>query len=59
MSLTLEELKDRLCRIEETLLLEILDIDSEQLVEKFEDRIVEKFDELEEEFAEDEPDYDY
>ena len=46
MTLTLKDLKDRLSKMEETYLLELLDIDSTQLVEKFEDVIEERFDEF-------------
>ena len=42
MSLTLEEIKDRLRRIDEITLLEVLNLNSEDLVERFEDRILER-----------------
>jgi hypothetical protein len=46
MTLTIEELKDKLQRIDEVTLLEILEINSELLVEAFEDRIIEQYDAL-------------
>ena len=49
MALTLEDIKDRLKQIPETILLEVLDISSEEIVDRFEDRIEEKCDFLEEE----------
>ena len=54
MALTLEELKQRLSRIDEISLLEVLEIDAEMLVERFWDLIERKHDELEEEFEDDE-----
>ena len=42
MTLTLEELKDKLQRIDEVTLWEILEINSELLVEELEDRIIEQ-----------------
>ena len=39
MSLTFEELKARLARLEETTLMELLDLCSEDLVERFQDII--------------------
>lgn len=47
MSLTLVELKERLKRLDETILCEVLDITSEELVDRFEDLIEDKFEELE------------
>ena len=46
------DIKAKLKRIDEISLLEVLEIDSEMLVERFEDVIEDKFDELEEDFAE-------
>jgi len=46
MSLTLEELKERLSSLDEITLMEILDIHSDELVEAFEDRIEEEQDKL-------------
>lgn len=54
MAITLEELKERLTKEDEVDLLEILNIDSEKLVEKFTDEIEERFTQLEEEFGFDE-----
>ena len=48
-NLTFEELKEELCKMEETELLELLDIESEELVEKFQDKIEDNFDKLIEE----------
>jgi hypothetical protein len=47
MSMTLVELKDKLKRLDETILCEILDITSEELVDRFEDLIEDHFEELE------------
>lgn len=44
MSLLLEEAKSRLMRLDEITLLEVLDISSEDLVERFVDLIEEKLD---------------
>ncbi len=49
MALTFTELKERLKRLPEIDLLEVLEISSEDLVERFEDLIEEKYDELTEE----------
>lgn len=47
MEVTLEELKERLKdRVDETTLLEILDISTDELVERFEDKIDDRFDKL-------------
>lgn len=54
MSLTLEEIKERLKRLDEITLLEVLDISSEELVERFSDVIEEKSDDLEEDLEEEE-----
>ncbi len=43
-SLTLNDIKDRLKTLDEVILLEILDISSEELVEMFSDRIEERKD---------------
>ena len=42
MNLTFEELKEKLAMLDEVLLLEILDIRSQDLVERFEDIIEQK-----------------
>jgi hypothetical protein len=49
MTLTFEEIKERLKRLDEVTLLEVLNISSEELVERFDDIIQERADELEEE----------
>lgn len=47
MSMTLEELKSKLSKsLDEITLLELLNINAEELVEAFTDKIEEKFDEL-------------
>jgi len=48
MSLTFEEIKERLKRLDEVTLLEVLNISSEELVERFDDIIEDKQEELEE-----------
>lgn len=53
MSLTLVELKEKLIKLDEVTLLEVLEISSEDLVERFIDVIEERFDELEPEFEDD------
>ena len=44
MSLTLEEIKERLMRLDEVDLCEVLEISSEDLVERFIDKIEDKMD---------------
>lgn len=46
MNLTFEELKEKLQRVDEVTLLELLDIRSEDIVERFEDFIEEQQDRL-------------
>lgn len=50
MPLTLQELIERLRREDEVSLLEMLDISSEELVQKFEELIEERYEELSEEY---------
>ena len=51
MSLTLQELKDRISHeCDEITILELLEIDGEMLVERFEDEIQNRYDKLLEEF---------
>jgi hypothetical protein len=45
-SLTLKELQERLKRLDELSLLELLDVTSEEIVEVFVDRIEDNFDRL-------------
>lgn len=47
MSLTLRDIMERMVKLDEITLLEVLDISSEELVERFADKIEDKFDELE------------
>lgn len=44
--ITFPELKERLCEVEETMLIELLNIRSEDIVEKFSDEIEEQQDKL-------------
>ena len=46
MSLTIYDVQDRLKGIDELSLLEILNIDSEEIVEKFIDKIEDQFDKI-------------
>jgi hypothetical protein len=45
--LVLEELKEKLSRVDELTLLELLEKDSSHLVEVFEETIIQRFEELE------------
>lgn len=54
MPLTLEEIRNRLKLLDEITLLEVLDISSEDLIDRFGDLIEEKADDLEIDFEEDE-----
>ena len=54
MSMTLQEIKDRLMQLDEVTLLEVLNLSSEDIVEAFEDVVVDRFEEFEDEFAEEE-----
>lgn len=56
MAITLVELKEKLKRLDETILCEVLNISSEELVERFDDIVEEKFDDLAEEFEDEETD---
>lgn len=53
MALTLLDIKEKLKKVDEVSLLEILEITSEDLVETFIDRIIDKADELEGELDDD------
>ena len=44
--MTIEELKERLLLVDEITLLEVLEIDAEDLVHKFEDLIIDNYDKL-------------
>lgn len=46
MALTLEEVKEKLHRFDEVIILELLDISSEDLVERFEDKVIDRLEEL-------------
>lgn len=46
MALTLEELKERLAMLDEITLMELLDIHSDEIVERFEDKIEDNIDKL-------------
>lgn len=52
MAMTFEEIKERLKRLDEILLLEVLEISSEDIVERFSDLIEDKLEELESELEE-------
>lgn len=47
MSLTLRDIMERMAKLDEITLLEVLNISSEELIERFTDKIEDKFDELE------------
>lgn len=53
MSLTFEDIRDRLRNLDEITLLEVLNISSEELVDRFTDRIEQYSDQLEEELSDD------
>jgi hypothetical protein len=58
MSLTLEEIKERLLKtMDPDDLLEALQITSEQLLERFEDKLINRLDVFEQELDEEENDY--
>jgi len=54
MTLTFAELKEKLKQIDEISLLEVLEISSEDIVEKFEDKIEYLYDDLSEDFPDEE-----
>ena len=59
MSLTLGEMKEKLLKLyDPDDLLEALEITSEQLLDRFEDKLINRFDVFEEEFKEEET-YEY
>lgn len=51
--LTLQELKERLCHLDELTILEVLEVEKETLVNRLEDFIEDKYDELVGEFSND------
>jgi|TARA_R110002167_G_scaffold543_6_gene2449 hypothetical protein len=53
MALTIADISDRLKHLDEITLLEVLDISSEDLVERFQDLIEDRAEELEEELRDD------
>lgn len=57
MALTFRELCDRLTYIDEISLMELLEINSEDLVRAFEDRIDQKRDQLEEDLEDERQEY--
>jgi len=58
MSLTLEEIKERLLKAyDPDDLLEALEITSEQLLDRFEDKLINRLDEFEEELEDEEIEY--
>jgi hypothetical protein len=50
--LTLPEFSEKLEREEETILLEILNIESHEIVERFQDKVEERYENLREEYEE-------
>lgn len=56
--LTLADMILRLKQIDEISLLEVLDIDAEELVDRFTDKIEERYDQLYEEFVSEEAESD-
>ena len=53
MSLTLEELKEKLMEnYDPDDLLEFLELSSEEILDRFEDKVIERFEQLEQEFIE-------
>jgi hypothetical protein len=47
MSLTLRDVMERMGKLDEITLLEVLNISSEEIIERFADKIEDKFEELE------------
>jgi|GEM_PF-2373647 len=54
MPLTITEIYEKLKKLDEITLLEVLDITSEDLVERFQDFIEDKYEDFQEDFDEDE-----
>jgi hypothetical protein len=60
MSLTLEELKEKLMdNYDPDDLLEFLELSSEEILDRFEDKVIKRFEQLEQEFLEEEDEYGY
>ena len=58
MSLTLEELKEKLMdNYDPDDLLEFLELSSEEILDRFEDKVIKRFEQLEQEFLEEEDEY--
>jgi hypothetical protein len=49
MALTLEDVKEKLKRLDEVIVLEVLDINAEDIIDRFEDKILDRLTELAEE----------
>lgn len=58
MQLTFEEICEHLKKYDETMLLELLNITSEEIVEKFQDKIEDNMDALAKEIDNEEEEYD-
>ena len=56
MTITITELSEKLKKLEETILLEVLEINSEEIVENFYEKIEERYEELREDFEEESED---
>lgn len=52
MALTTKDALERLLLLDECLLLEVLDIDAEELLSRFEDKLIDKLDEIEQHLEE-------
>lgn len=52
MALTLEEVKRKLMRLDEVIVLEVLDLNAEDIIDRFEDKIIDRLEELAEELDE-------
>jgi hypothetical protein len=51
MALTLEEVKHKLMRLDEVIVLEVLDLNAEDIIDRFEDKIIDRLEELAEELV--------
>jgi hypothetical protein len=51
MALTLEEVKQKLMRLDEVIVLEVLDLNAEDIIDRFEDKIIDRLEELAEELV--------